>query len=56
VSDLTAFSPDHPGEPKNPEQALEWQNELAEIYPDGWTVPVYESDGETVIGKFQIGG
>ena len=56
VSDLTAFSPDHPGEPKTPEQALEWQNELAEIYPDGWTVPVYESDGVTVIGKFQVGG
>lgn len=56
ATDLTDFSPDHPGEPKNPKQALEWQNELAEKYPDGWTVPVYESDGVTQIGVFQIGG
>lgn len=56
AADLLAFSPDHPGEPANPEQALEWQNELAEKYPDGWTVPLYESDGTTVIGKFQVGG
>ena len=55
-TDLTEMSPLHRGQPKNPEQALEWQNELAELYPDGWTVPVYEPDGETQIGVFQVGG
>ncbi|MFE7845297.1 hypothetical protein ACFUTX_08910 [Microbacterium sp. NPDC057407] len=55
TSDLTDFSPDHSGQPKNPTQAVEWQRERDEKYPDGWTVPVYESDGVTVIGEFRVG-
>lgn len=56
AEDLAAFSPDHPGEPRNPEQALEWQEERSERYPDGWDIPIYESDGVTQIGVFHVGG
>lgn len=56
AEDLQAFSPDHPGQPKNPKQALEWQEKRDEHYPDGWDIPVYESDGVTQIGVFHVGG
>lgn len=54
--DLQGFSPDHPGMPSSPEEALEWQRERDEKYPDGWEIPVFESDGVTRIGVFRIGG
>lgn len=56
ATDLNAFSPDHPGEPSTPEEALAWQAERDEAYPDGWDIPVFESDGVTQIGTFHIGG
>lgn len=56
AADLGAFSPDHPEQPSNPDEALEWQAERDERYPDGWEIPVFESDGVTEIGTFRIGG
>lgn len=56
ASELNATSPDHEGEPADPEEALRWQQEREEKYPNGWTIPLYNSDGETKIGDFQIGG
>ena len=53
--DLNASSPDHPGMPTSPDQALEWQAEIQQRYPNGWDIPVYESDGTTQIGTFHIG-
>lgn len=40
----------------SPEEALAWQEQNQKKYPDGWEIPVYQSDGETVIGHFKIGG
>lgn len=37
----------------SPDEALAWQQEHA---GETWKVPVYESDGTTVIGQFEIGG
>lgn len=37
---------------QSPEDAIRWQEEWNEKYPDGYSVPVYESDGETQIGTF----
>ncbi len=54
ATDLNAFGPDWPGQPTSPEQALEWQRERDERYPDGWEIPVYASDGRTVLGTFHI--
>jgi hypothetical protein len=31
------------------------QAERDQKYPDGWDVPVYESDGVTRIGSFHVG-
>ncbi|WP_461473229.1 hypothetical protein [Microbacterium sp. HJ5] len=53
--DLNAFSPEHPGQPKNPKQALQWQDERSAMYPNGWDLPVYEPDGVTQIGVFHVG-
>ena len=55
ATDLAAFSPDHPEQPSNREQALRWQSERDERYPGGWDIDVYASDGETVLGTFHIG-
>lgn len=54
ATDLDAFGPDWPGQPTSPEEALEWQRERDERYPDGWEIPVYSSDGRTVLGTFLI--
>ncbi|MFT3798241.1 hypothetical protein [Microbacterium sp.] len=56
AADLNAFSPDHPGQPGNPDEALAWQAERDAAYPNGWDVPVFTSDGVTRIGVFHIGG
>ncbi|MBN1459971.1 MAG: hypothetical protein JXA57_10560 [Armatimonadetes bacterium] len=49
-----ALSADLAGpEPSSPEEALEWQ---AEHGSEPRTIPVYESDGVTQIGVFDIGG
>lgn len=56
ADDLTAFSPDHPGQPSNPQQTQEWTQERSERYPDGWDIPVYESDGVTQIGLLHMSG
>jgi hypothetical protein len=47
----------YPGEqmPTSPAQALEQQEEHAELYPNGIDVPAYECDGETQVGTFHIG-
>ncbi|MBO1902574.1 hypothetical protein J4H92_11510 [Leucobacter weissii] len=55
ATDLEAFSPDHPGLPSDPDQATAWQAERDAKYPNGWEVPVYESDGTTEIGSFRVG-
>lgn len=55
-SELEGFSPDHPGLPSNPEEAIRWQEERNQKYPGGWEIPVYRSDGVTQIGVFTIGG
>jgi hypothetical protein len=55
TSDLTAFSPDHPGQPSSPAQALEWQAERGNDYPRGWDIPAFESDGVTQVGTFHVG-
>lgn len=52
TSDLNAFSPDQPGQPSSPAQALEWQEERDRDYPNGWEIPAYESDGVTQVGTF----
>ncbi|MCC6497018.1 MAG: hypothetical protein IT193_12270 [Propionibacteriaceae bacterium] len=54
-ADLDAFSPDHPGQPTNPAEAVRLQAERDQKYPNGWDFPLYESDGETQIGTFHIG-
>ncbi|WP_439565761.1 hypothetical protein [Microcella sp.] len=54
ATDLDAFGPDWPGQPSSPEEALEWQRERDERYPDGWEIPVYSSDGRTVLGRFLV--
>ena len=56
ASDLYVSSPDHPGQPTNPDEALRWQKETQEKYPNGWDIPVYSSDGTTQIGTFHVGG
>lgn len=53
--DLNAFSPDHPDLPTTPSEAGRLQNERDQKYPNGWDIPVYESDGTTQIGTFHIG-
>lgn len=53
-TDFYAFGPDHPDLPSNPEEALRWQAERAAAYPDGWDLPVYESDGRTQIGTYHV--
>lgn len=55
AADLNAFSPEHPELPSNPEEAVRLQSERDAKYPDGWDIPVFESDGETQIGRFHIG-
>lgn len=52
ASDLNDFSPDHPGLPANPEEAVRWMKEREEKYPNGWDIPVFEADGTTQIGTF----
>lgn len=37
-----------------PEDAIKWQEEWREKYPNGYSIPVYENDGETQIGTFTI--
>jgi len=54
-TDLDAFSPDHPAQPTSPAEAVRLQEERDRKYPNGWDVPLYESDGETQIGTFHIG-
>lgn len=56
ATDLYAFGPDWPGQPSNPDEALAWQKDRDARYPDGWDVPIWESDGSTRIGTFHIGG
>lgn len=56
ASDLAWSSPDHHGMPSSPEEALAWQTETQEKYPNGWTLALFESDGVTEIGRFQVGG
>jgi len=53
--DFDAFGPDWPGQPKNPTEALAWQTERDAKYPDGWDIPLFESDGVTEVGSFHIG-
>lgn len=53
--DLDAFSPDHPGQPTSPDEAVRLQAERDQKYPNGWDVPLYKSDGQTQIGTFHIG-
>lgn len=55
ASELDAFGPEWPDQPSTPEEALTWQAERDKKYPNGWDLPVYESDGTTVIGTFHVG-
>lgn len=54
-SELEQLSPDHPAEPSTPGEALTWQDEVDESYPNGWEVPLYLSDGSTEVGTFHVG-
>lgn len=54
TADLMSFGPDWPGLPHDPDEALAWQEERDEKYPNGWDLPVYESDGVTQIGLFHV--
>ncbi|WP_179088701.1 hypothetical protein [Paenibacillus amylolyticus] len=40
-------------QPKTPEEAIAIQNSRS---PDGRDIPLYDKDGETVIGVFHVGG
>lgn len=40
-------------QPKTPEEAIHMQNSIS---PDGFDIPLYDIDGETVIGVFHVGG
>ena len=53
--DLEAFGPDWPRLPNNPTEATQWQAERDERYPNGWEIPVYDSDGVTQLGTMHIG-
>ena len=55
ATQLNSGSPEHESLPSNPEEALERQEEIAEKYPNGWTIPVYASDGTTEVGIFRVG-
>lgn len=55
ATDLNAFSPDHPGQPSTPDEAVTWQAERDQKYPNGWDIPVYNSDGTTTIGSHHVG-
>jgi len=39
--------------PKTPEEAIAMQNSRS---PEGRDIPLYDKDGETVIGVFRVGG
>ena len=54
AEDLAAFSPDHPGSPANPEEALRWMKEREQRYPNGYDVPLFASDGTTQLGTFHV--
>jgi hypothetical protein len=56
TSDLNAFGPDWPDQPSSPEEAIRWQEERDRLYPNGWDIPLYESDGRTQIGTSHVGG
>lgn len=46
-------------QPNNPEEAVEYMKRLEELNKQGLytrIIPLYESDGITVIGEFEIGG
>jgi hypothetical protein len=45
--------PDH--EPSSPSEAAQWTAELQTKYPNGWDVPLYQSDGTTQVGTFRAG-
>jgi hypothetical protein len=49
------WGPDHTDDPATPEEAVQWAAELEDKYPNGWDIPVYESDGTTQIGTFHLG-
>ena len=51
---LHAFSPDRPSLPSNPDEALAWQAERDDTYPNGWDIPVYDSEGTTQLGVFHV--
>lgn len=55
TSELNAFGPDWPHQPSNPEEAIRWQEERDKLYPHGWDLPLYESDGRTQIGTYRVG-
>ena len=57
VTDMnpSIWGPDHTGNPATHEEAVQWAAELEDKYPNGWDIPVYESDGTTQIGTFHIG-
>jgi hypothetical protein len=56
ANELIATNPDYEGLPSDPEEAVRRQDEAAQKYPHGWTIPVYASDGTTRIGDFRVGG
>lgn len=54
TGDLTVQCPGAPM-PTTPEQALAQQERCDREYPDGFDIPLYESDGTTQIGWFRVG-
>jgi hypothetical protein len=41
--------------PATPEQALDQQERCERDYPEGFDIPLYASDGVTVVGTFHVG-
>ncbi len=48
--DFLYYQPDF----KTPEEALKWQEEFYDNYPDGIKIPVYKSNGKDKIGTFTV--
>lgn len=53
-ADLNSFSPDHRDQPRSPEESVEWTKQRAQLFPEGWDIAIYSSDGTTRIGAFHI--
>lgn len=54
-TDLAGTGPGLPDPSTDPDEAVAWTEEMVRRFPDGRDVPLYLSDGRTVIGTFRVG-